>query len=140
MLELVTVLALEVGKKYNVEPELIIAVIAVESNFKPKAVGRSHGEIGLMQLRPEYFPTVTFDVRHNMELGVKHLANMKRLCYPKYGKAWYICYNLGPNKRIKHPTLFAYYRKVESAKTKIAENRRSVASSKGAISYAALSQ
>jgi len=108
--------ASQLSRKYGISSELIVAIVKVESNFNPKAVGSSHGEVGLMQLRPKYFKTATFDVENNMEIGVKYLAKLKKICYPKYGDAWFICYNLGPSKTVKHPKLFAYYKKVTNAK------------------------
>lgn len=122
--------ASQLGRKYGVSSELIVAIIKVESNFNPKAIGKTHGEVGLMQLRPKYFKTATFDVVNNMELGVKYLAKLKKICYPKYGKAWFICYNLGPSKTVKYPELFAYYKKVINAKNTLKNktNRVRVAS------------
>ena len=41
----------EVGKQYDVNPELLKAIAKQESNFNPAAKGES-GEIGMMQLMP----------------------------------------------------------------------------------------
>lgn len=98
--------------KYGLDPYLVQAIIAVESNYNIKAIGTSHGEIGLMQLRPKYFPKATFDIEQNVAIGTKHLAEMQKLCQSKYGDAWFVCYNVGPNRFLKYPTKHLYYRKV----------------------------
>lgn len=103
---------LKASTKYGIEPQLVYAIITVESNFNRYAVGASHGEIGLMQLHPKYFPKATFEVSNNIDQGVKYLAYVQKLCQPKYGEAWFVCYNVGPNRFLKHPTKHLYYRKV----------------------------
>jgi len=59
-----------------VEPELLRAVIAVESGFDPRAVSRA-GAAGLMQLMPEtarrYGVSDRFDPRQNVHAGARHL-------------------------------------------------------------------
>jgi len=66
----------EVATRYNVPPRLVAAVIAVESEFNPRAVSR-RGAQGLMQLMPATAATLdvqdTFDTRENIEGGVRHL-------------------------------------------------------------------
>lgn len=98
--------------QYNLDPHLVQAIIETESNFNIKAVGRSHGEVGLMQLRPKYFPKAKFDVETNIREGVKYLAYVQKICQSRYGDAWFVCYNVGPNRVLKHPTKHVYYRKV----------------------------
>ncbi len=110
--------ALHASHKYNVDYNLVMSVIEVESRFNPKKVG-SVGEIGLMQLRPEYFPTVTFDIKNNIDHGVRYLAWLKKYCPHKDEKTFVVCYNNGPNRRVNYPKLFPYYKKVM-----LAYNRR----------------
>jgi hypothetical protein len=45
------------SKKYNIEPEMINAVITAESNWDSKAVSKK-GAIGLMQLMPQGMPSI----------------------------------------------------------------------------------
>lgn len=105
--------------KYGIEAELTLAIIQVESNFKVAAVGKSHGEVGLMQLRPDYFPTAKFDIKANMELGVSHLAQVRARCSKKYGTAWFVCYNVGHNRSAAFNAKAApYYKKVMAAYVK----------------------
>jgi soluble lytic murein transglycosylase-like protein len=111
-------IAYTVGSETGIEPELLIAIAKVESNFNPKAIGRSHGEVGLMQLRPEYFPNASFIPKQNMELAAKYLVKLKKLCSHR-GAAWYTCFNTGPNAVINHPRLLLYYKRVESARRQI---------------------
>ena len=123
------------SQMYGIEPTLIQAIVKVESGYKKHKAGSSHKERGLMQLHPKYFPKAKFDVATNLRAGVKYLAKVRELCYPKYADAWIVCYNLGPNhKRLKRPTQFAYYRKVMHAKKQIEEKQvyaRNIAQSEG---------
>lgn len=118
---------------YGIERELILAIIKVESNFEVKAVGKSHKERGLMQLNPRYFPTARFDVASNLRQGVRYLARVREACYERYREAWFICYNTGPNARLKKPKTFSYYKKVMYAKEKgiYKEDVRSLARTDG---------
>ena len=59
-----------------VEPELLRAVIAVESGFDPRALSKA-GAAGLMQLMPEtarrYGVSDRFDPAQNVHAGARHL-------------------------------------------------------------------
>lgn len=123
MEEAILTAILAISAKYNMDPELVQAIIKVESNYNRMAVGKSHHEVGLMQLRPDYFKRATFDIKGNIEQGVAYLAEIRPKCIKKYGKdAWFICYNTGPNNvKLNSPKNFPYYKKVLHAKT---ENQR----------------
>jgi hypothetical protein len=65
-----------VAAKHRVPPRLVAAIVAVESEFNPRAVSRK-GAQGLMQLMPATAASVSvqdsFDARENIEGGVRHL-------------------------------------------------------------------
>ena len=69
----------DTAREYNVDPELIRAVIKVESDFDPKAVSKA-GAIGLMQLMPATASTLRvhdpFNPHENIKGGVKHLSHL----------------------------------------------------------------
>ena len=66
----------EVATRHRVPPRLVAAVIAVESEFNPRAVS-PRGAQGLMQLMPATASSLdvqdSFDTRENIEGGVRHL-------------------------------------------------------------------
>jgi hypothetical protein len=65
-----------VAARHRVPPRLVAAIVAVESQFNPRAVSR-RGAQGLMQLMPATAASVdvqdSFDARENIEGGVRHL-------------------------------------------------------------------
>lgn len=67
--------------EYGLEPELIRAVVHVESSFDPRAVSPAGAE-GLMQIMPETARELglrdAFDPRENLRAGTRHLKRLIR--------------------------------------------------------------
>lgn len=94
-----------------INPRLVLAIIQIESSFDANAKGKA-GEVGLMQLHPRYFLNAPFDINTNIYLGIRFLVLMREKCEPRYGDAWFVCYNYGPYTSIRQPRKTQYYQKV----------------------------
>ena len=69
----------EASDRYEVEPELIHAIIMAESSYNPKAVSRK-GARGLMQLMPSTAKALgvkdSFNPEHNIDGGVRYFRQL----------------------------------------------------------------
>lgn len=92
---------------HSIDPLLLLAVMRQESHYRPDAMGR-HGEIGLMQIKPEtarwiasrvgiYWSddSTLFDPQLNVQVGAAYISFLRGR-FNKLGKHYLAAYNLGP--------------------------------------------
>lgn len=104
-----------------VEPELLRAVIAIESGFNSHAVSRA-GAVGLMQLMPatarRYGVSDSFDPAQNVHAGAHHLQSLIR----RYGndlKLALAAYNAGEEAVDRCGRCIPHYRETQSYVPKV---------------------
>ncbi|MHC5652684.1 lytic transglycosylase domain-containing protein [Stappia sp.] len=108
------------ARKHGIPVELAHAIVKVESNYNPRARGR-HGEIGLMQIKPQTARGVGFsgsakalyDPKTNITYGMKYLAGARKraggdLC------GTILRYNAGHFAKRMNPVSKRYCAKVRS--------------------------
>jgi soluble lytic murein transglycosylase-like protein len=75
-------LAEDASRRHGLEPALVLAVVAVESGFRPEAVSPK-GAQGLMQLMPRTAAALgvqdPLDPEQNLDAGVRHLEALLKL-------------------------------------------------------------
>ncbi len=106
-LKQITKLILNNSKKYKLEPELILAIISVESSFNRHAVSPV-GALGLMQLMPGTYIEVAkhlgldykkkdniYEITNNINSGTYYLAKLNKK-YKNNIRLAILAYNWGP--------------------------------------------
>jgi soluble lytic murein transglycosylase-like protein len=113
------------ARTHGVPPELVASVIAVESNFNPKAVSWKSAR-GLMQLMPgtaaRFGVTDSFDPAQNIDAGTRYL---KELLLRFDGDLARVlsAYNAGPD-RIRQFGALPPYRETQNYVRRVAEKYR----------------
>jgi len=111
------------ARKYEIDPLLVHSVIQVESNYNPYALS-SKGAQGLMQLMPDtalrFGVQNTFDVKENIEGGVKYLRFLTDL-FPHDTRLAVAAYNAGEGAVWKYNNTIPPYRETEQYVNKVGE-------------------
>jgi Transglycosylase SLT domain len=135
------------AKRHSVDPDLIASVIAVESNFDPKAVSRKNAR-GLMQLLPETADRLgvknIFDPQENIDAGTRYLKELLQM-YNNDLMLTLAAYNAGPDSVQKYGRVPPYvetltyvrrvkrsYEKSKSSAPKVAAPTNATAPAKAA--------
>lgn len=103
-------LAIETARRHGLDPKLVLAVVAVESAFRPDAISRK-GALGLMQLMPGTAVALgvqdALDPRDNLDGGVRHLSELLALYGGDLNRAL-AAYNAGAGAVARHGGLPPY--------------------------------
>ncbi|WJH40305.1 transglycosylase SLT domain-containing protein [Aliirhizobium terrae] len=108
------------ANEYDVPTELALAVVQIESSFRPTVKG-SAGEIGLMQIKPataklmgyDGKATGLYDPETNIRFGMKYLAGANDLGDGKICRT-ILKYNAGHGAKRMNPVSQRYCNKVQT--------------------------
>ncbi len=123
----------EKSGKHEIDPLLISAIMAVESDFNPQAVS-DKGAIGLMQLMPETAGELgvnPHNISQNVEGGTRYIKQMLE----KFSgdlKLALAAYNAGPNAVIRHGGI-PPYAETQNYVLKVLKNYENFLKQTGAI-------
>jgi hypothetical protein len=94
----------ESARRHGLDPALVLAVVSIESGFRPEAVSPK-GAQGLMQLMPRTAASLgvrdAFDPEQNVDAGVRHLEGLVRLYGGDLRRAL-AAYNAGQGAVARH--------------------------------------
>jgi soluble lytic murein transglycosylase-like protein len=94
----------EAARRRGLDPALVLAVVSVESGFRPEAVSPK-GAQGLMQLMPRTAASLgvqdAFDPEQNLDAGVRHLEALLKLYDGNLTRAL-AAYNAGQGAVARH--------------------------------------
>ena len=97
-------LAVAAARKHGLDPDLVLAVVSVESGFQPQAVSPK-GAQGLMQLMPKTAAELgvgdALDPQQNLDAGVRHLGSLLTL-YDGDVRRALAAYNAGQGAVARH--------------------------------------
>lgn len=79
------------------DPILLLAISKVESSYNKKAIGKV-GEIGLFQLRPEFFNiNINMNIEEQAHIAIDLLQKLKVRCKERFLQCW----NMGTTRALK---------------------------------------
>ena len=94
----------QAARRRGLDPALVLAVVSVESGFRPEAVSPK-GAQGLMQLMPRTAASLgvldAFDPEQNLDAGVRHLEALLKLYDGNLTRAL-AAYNAGQGAVARH--------------------------------------
>ena len=97
-------LAAAAARRHGLDPDLVMAVVSVESGFRPQVVSPK-GAQGLMQLMPRTASSLgvadAFDPAQNLDGGSRHLGQLLTLYGGDLARAL-AAYNAGPGAVDRH--------------------------------------
>jgi soluble lytic murein transglycosylase-like protein len=118
-------LAVEVARRHGLDPDLVLAVVGVESGFRPEAVSPK-GAMGLMQLMPATAGSLgvedALDPEQNLDGGVRHLGALLTLYGGDLARAL-AAYNAGQGAVSRHGGI-PPYRETRAYVKKVLERYR----------------
>jgi soluble lytic murein transglycosylase-like protein len=119
-------IAAAAARRHGLDPELVVAVVSVESGFHPEAVSPK-GAQGLMQLMPRTASSLgvqdPFDPAQNLDGGARHLGQLLTLYDGDVARAL-AAYNAGEGAVQRHGGV-PPYRETRAYVKKVLERYRS---------------